>query len=100
RAIVHGCTVEDGCLIGMGAILLDECVIGAGSVVAAGALVPPGKVIPPGSMVMGIPGKVVRPVSEEEARLALVGVAHYQQLAREYGRQQRAGKAALAHGSK
>ena len=52
-AILHGCTVEDGCLIGMGATLLDGCVIGEGSIVAAGALVPRGKVIPPRSLVMG-----------------------------------------------
>ena len=87
RAIIHGCTVEDRCLIGMGAILLDGCVIGAGSVVAAGALVPPGKVIPPGSMVMGMPGKVRRQVSEEEAQLGLIGAHHYVEMARVYRQQ-------------
>ena len=65
-AIVHGCTVEDRCLIGMGAILLNGCRIGAGSIVAAGALVPEGFVVPPGSMVMGVPGKVRRPLTREE----------------------------------
>ena len=65
-AVVHGCTVEDRCLIGMGAILLNGCRIGAGSIVAAGALVPEGFVVPPGSMVMGVPGKVRRPLTREE----------------------------------
>lgn len=59
-AILHGCTVEDDCMIGMGAILLNGCVIGKGSIVAAGALVTENMVVPPGSMVMGVPGKVVR----------------------------------------
>ena len=65
-AILHGCTVEDNCLIGMGAILLNGCVIGAGSIVAAGALVTERTVIPPGSMVMGSPGKVVRAIRPDE----------------------------------
>lgn len=66
-AILHGCTVEDGALVGMGAILLNGCVIGAGSLVAAGALVTQKTVVPPGSMVMGSPAKVVRPLRPEEA---------------------------------
>ncbi len=65
-AVVHGCTIEDRCLIGMGAILLNGCVIGTGSIVAAGTLVPEGMVIPPGSMVMGVPGKVRRALTPEE----------------------------------
>lgn len=65
-AMLHGCTVEDDCVIGIGAIVLNAAVIGKGSVVAAGALVPEGKQIPPGSMVMGVPGKVVRQTSPEE----------------------------------
>ena len=65
RAILHGCIIEDECLIGMGAVLLNRAVIGTGSVVAAGAVVPEGMVVPPGSLVMGVPGKVVRPVDAE-----------------------------------
>lgn len=65
-AILHGCTVGDNCLIGMGAILLNSCVIGEGSIVAAGTLVTERTVIPPGSMVMGSPGKVVRAVRPDE----------------------------------
>jgi carbonic anhydrase/acetyltransferase-like protein (isoleucine patch superfamily) len=65
-AVVHGCTIEDRCLIGMGAILLNGCRIGTGSIVAAGALVPEGMQVPPGSMVMGVPGKVHRALTPEE----------------------------------
>ena len=57
-AILHGCTVEDRCLIGMGAILLNGCVIGSGSLVAAGALVTQDTVIPPGSLVVGSPARI------------------------------------------
>jgi carbonic anhydrase/acetyltransferase-like protein (isoleucine patch superfamily) len=64
RAILHGCTVEDDCLIGMGAILLNGARIGAGSVVGAGALVKEGMVVPPGSLVVGVPGRVVREVDD------------------------------------
>lgn len=66
-AILHGCTVEDGSLIGMGAILLNGCVIGVGSLVAAGALVTQNMVVPPGSLVVGAPARVVRPLTQEEA---------------------------------
>lgn len=66
NAVVHGATVEDGCLIGMNATVLSGSVIGTGSLVAAGALVTQGKVIPPGSLVAGVPGKVVRQLSDEE----------------------------------
>ena len=64
RAILHGCTVEDECLIGMGAVVLNRAVIGTGSVVAAGTVVPEGMIVPPGSLVMGVPGRVIRPVDE------------------------------------
>ena len=82
-AIVHGCTVEDGCLIGMGAILLNGCVIGAGSLVAAGALVTQDKVIPPGSLVVGSPAKVLRALTEEELADNRGSASHYAELARE-----------------
>lgn len=63
---LHGCVVENDCLIGIGAIILNGARIGAGTVVAAGALVPERMQIPPGSMVMGVPAKVKREVTEEE----------------------------------
>lgn len=66
RAIVHGSTIEDDCLIGMGAIVLNGCHIGAGSLIAAGAVCTEGMVIPPRSLVMGVPAKVRREVSDDE----------------------------------
>jgi carbonic anhydrase/acetyltransferase-like protein (isoleucine patch superfamily) len=66
-ALVHGSTVEDRCLIGMGAILLNGCRIGTGSIVAAGTLVPEGMDVPSGSMVMGSPARVRRALTVEEA---------------------------------
>lgn len=65
RAILHACTVADDCLIGMGAILLNDVHIGAGSVVAAGAVVPEGTRVPPGSLVVGVPARVTRAVDAE-----------------------------------
>lgn len=66
RAIVHGATVEDECLIGMGAVLLNRVLVGRGSIVAAGALCPEGMRIPPDSLVLGVPGRVVRATTVEE----------------------------------
>ena len=65
-AIVHACTVEDECLIGMGATVLDGARVGARSLVGANSLVPQGMIIPPGSMVYGSPAKVVRALTAEE----------------------------------
>ena len=65
RAAIHGCTVEDDCLIGMGSVLLNGVRVGSGSVVAAGAVLPEGLQVPPGSLVMGVPGRVARTVDEE-----------------------------------
>lgn len=88
RAILHGCTVEDECLIGMGSILLNGVHIGTGSVVAAGAVVPEGMKVPPGSLVMGVPGRIVRPVTPE-LRERITGTwEHYVAQARDH----RAGK--------
>lgn len=82
RAILHGCTVEDHCLIGMGGILLNHVRVGTGSVVAAGAVVKEGMVIPPGSLVMGLPARVIKQV-DEALRARIAGtVAHYVALAR------------------
>jgi carbonic anhydrase/acetyltransferase-like protein (isoleucine patch superfamily) len=65
-ALIHGCTVEDRCLIGMGTILLNGARIGAGSIVAAGTLVVEGMEVPPHSLVMGSPGKVKRALTDAE----------------------------------
>jgi carbonic anhydrase/acetyltransferase-like protein (isoleucine patch superfamily) len=80
RAILHGCDVGDDCLIGMGAIVLSHAVIGAGSVIAAGAVVPESAVVPPGSLVVGVPGRVVREVDEELRERARRTVEHYREL--------------------
>ncbi len=66
NALIHGCTIEDECLIGMGAIVMDRARIGKGSVIGAGALVPEDTVIPPHSVVIGIPAKIRRCVTDEE----------------------------------
>lgn len=65
-AIVHGLSIGDGTLIGMGARVLGETHIGAGCLVAAGCVVPPGLVVPDGMVVMGVPGRIVRPLSAAE----------------------------------
>jgi carbonic anhydrase/acetyltransferase-like protein (isoleucine patch superfamily) len=70
-AIVHGATVEDDCMIAIGAVVLNHVHVGRGSIVAAGALCPEGMRIPPNSLVMGIPARVVRETTpDERARLA------------------------------
>ena len=66
-AVLHGCTVESHCLIGMNATLLNDVRVGEYSIVAAGALVPEGMVVPPRSLVMGMPARVRRQVTDEEA---------------------------------
>ena len=77
RVILHGCTVEDECLIGMGSILLNGVRIGTGSVIAAGAVIPEGMQVPPRSLVMGVPGRIVRPVDAALAERIAETWAHY-----------------------
>lgn len=77
RVVLHGCTVEDDCLIGMGSILLNGCKIGTGSIVAAGTLITERTEIPPGSLVMGAPGKVRRAVTERERQRIALSAEHY-----------------------
>lgn len=83
-AVVHGATVEDGCLIGMGATVLNRSVIGAGSLVAAGAVVLEGTVIPPGSLVAGVPAKVRRELTEEERAGIQINAQTYLELSAAY----------------
>ncbi|MDH6237914.1 gamma carbonic anhydrase family protein [Cryobacterium sp. CG_9.6] len=71
-AVLHGCTLEDGVLVGMSATVLNGAVIGAGSLVAGGAVVLEGAIIPPGSLVAGVPAKVRRALSDEE----IAGLLH------------------------
>ncbi|MCB0924189.1 MAG: gamma carbonic anhydrase family protein, partial [Mycobacterium sp.] len=76
----HGCTIEDGALIGMGAIVLNGAVVGAGSLVAAGALIPQGVVVPPRSLIAGVPGRVRRELSAAELAANRGNAAVYEQL--------------------
>jgi carbonic anhydrase/acetyltransferase-like protein (isoleucine patch superfamily) len=84
RAILHGCTIEEECLIGMGAVLLNEVYIGAGSVVAAGAVVPERMRVPPRSLVIGVPGRIVRTVDAALAERVTATWKHYVELARSH----------------
>ncbi len=79
KAMLHGCTIGDGALIGMGATILNGAVIGEGCLIGAGALVTEGKVIPPGSLVMGAPGKVVRDLDEAARQRLIASALHYQE---------------------
>jgi len=75
--MLHGCTVEDECVIGIGAVVLNGARVGKGSVIAAGAVVAEGMQVPPGSMVMGVPGKVKREVTAEEQQRFRENAKHY-----------------------
>ncbi len=83
-AIIHACTIEDHCLIGMRSTVLDGAVVGRGSLIGAGSLVTPGTIIPPGSLVLGAPARVKRPVNSKEREQIEYGAAHYVELARRY----------------
>ena len=84
RAIVHGATVEDGCLIGMGAILLNGVRVGTGSIIGAGTLCREGMQIPPNSLVVGVPGHVVRATTPEDRERIARTVASYLELQRRH----------------
>ncbi len=84
RTVLHGCIVEDECLIGMGSVLLNGVHVGAGSVVGAGAVLPEGMEVPPGSLVLGVPGKVVREVDDELRARTASNWEHYVGLARRH----------------
>ncbi len=83
-AILHGCMVGNGVLVGIGAIILNGAQVGDESIIAAGSLIPPGKIIPPRSLVMGVPGKVVREVTKEEIEHTYKNAEMYAKLAEEY----------------
>src|ERR1700759_4648421 len=77
NATVHGCTIEDACLIGMGSTILNNARIGEGSIIAAGAVIPENTVIPPNSLVAGVPGKVRRALGEEDRKSILKYAQNY-----------------------
>ena len=84
NAVVHGCTVENGCLLGMQSCVLDGVVIGECSLVAAGAVVAPGTHVPPGSLVVGAPARVKRQLSDREREGLLASARNYVQYVRDY----------------
>lgn len=86
RAIVHGATIDDECLIGMGAILLNRVHVGTGSIVGAGAVCREGMEIPPNSLVLGVPGRVLRRTTEEERERIRRTVASYLDLQMRHAR--------------
>jgi len=86
-AIIHACTIGDRCLVGMGAIILDEAVIGDECLVAAGALVPPRKHFPPRSLIVGSPATVARSLTDREVADLLGNAHHYVRSGKEYASQ-------------
>lgn len=86
RAVVHGATVEDDCLIAMGAVVLNRVVVGRGSLVGAGAVCPEGLIIPPNSLVLGVPGRVVRATDAVLRERTASAVAAYLALAERHRR--------------
>jgi carbonic anhydrase/acetyltransferase-like protein (isoleucine patch superfamily) len=85
NAILHGCRVEDDCIVGMGAIVLDNAVVGTGSIVGAGAVVPMGKRVPPGSVVVGNPMRVLRECTPQDREFIEFSWKAYVARAAEYG---------------
>ncbi|MEN8304449.1 MAG: gamma carbonic anhydrase family protein [Campylobacterota bacterium] len=84
RVMIHGCTIEDACLIGMSATILDGAVIGKESIVGAGALVTKNKVFPPRSLIVGSPAKVVRELNDEEVTELYASAKRYVEFKKDY----------------
>jgi carbonic anhydrase/acetyltransferase-like protein (isoleucine patch superfamily) len=84
RVILHGCTIEDDCLIGMGAIVLNKVRVGRGSVIGAGAVLLEGMEVPPGSLIIGVPGRIVRQVDDVMRQRLEHGWRHYVDQARRH----------------
>jgi carbonic anhydrase/acetyltransferase-like protein (isoleucine patch superfamily) len=86
RVVLHGCTVHDRSLIGIGSIVLDGAEIGPEAMVGAGALVPPGMRVPPRTLVLGTPARVARPLRDDEVAGLLESARHYVEYAGRYRR--------------
>ncbi|MEO0391493.1 MAG: gamma carbonic anhydrase family protein [Pseudomonadota bacterium] len=84
KVMLHGCTIGDGSLIGMGATVLNGAKIGKGCLIGAGALITENKEIPDGAMVLGSPGKVVRQLDEARQQMLIASALHYQQNMRRF----------------
>lgn len=80
NSIIHGCTIGDNTLVGMGATVLNNAIVGKNCIIGAGSVITEGKVIPDNSMVIGLPGKVVRMVTEEEAESIKTNAIRYYNL--------------------
>ncbi len=93
NVVIHGCTIEDECFIGIGSILLDGVKVGKGSFIAAGSMLPPGFEVPPESVVMGAPAKIKRKTGDNERAMIAHGWPHYAKLAAEYFKAQTARQA-------
>ncbi len=84
NAVLHGCTILDGALVGIGSAVLDRAVIGEGALVAAGAVVTPHTHIPPGMLAAGVPAKVIRALSDEERQMVTEGSGNYMMYVQHY----------------
>ncbi|RXJ76124.1 gamma carbonic anhydrase family protein [Arcobacter sp. F155] len=84
KVMLHGCTIEDNCLIGMSATILDHAVIGEGSIVGANSLVTAGKKFPPKSLIMGSPAKVVKQLTDEDVEKLIKHAGHYVEYKNDY----------------
>jgi carbonic anhydrase/acetyltransferase-like protein (isoleucine patch superfamily) len=84
QAILHGCTVSDDCLVGMGARILNGAVLEPECLVGAGALITEGKTFPPGSLIVGTPARAIRQLTDEEKQALQISAAHYAEKAARY----------------
>ncbi|MEE8589170.1 MAG: gamma carbonic anhydrase family protein [Sulfurimonadaceae bacterium] len=84
RVMMHGCTIEDACLIGMSATILDGAIIGKESIVGAGSLVTKNKIFPPRSLIMGSPAKVVRELNDDEVKELYASAERYVEFKKDY----------------
>ncbi len=87
RATLHGCTIKDRCLVGIGAVVMDGAVVGEDAMVGAGSLVPPGMVVPSGTLAVGVPAKVKRPLTPQEIAFLRTSASNYVRYAQEYLRE-------------
>jgi gamma-carbonic anhydrase len=83
-ALIHACTLQDGCFIGMKATVMDDCVVESGAMVAAGALVPPGKTVPGGQLWGGTPARYLRDIRDSDLEMIRYTAPHYVKLAQRY----------------
>jgi len=87
RAVVHGCTIGNRVLVGMGSIIMDDATVGDECIIGAGAVVTPGTKIPSRSMVLGVPAKVVRGLTDDEVVGLTASAENYVELAKRYGKE-------------